>query len=543
MSSKVILKVTKGENEGKSYEYNEVSRVVIGRQDDCTIIIPEKTVSRYHCLLEVTPPKVVLQDFGSLNGTYLNGEKIGQRDRDQSWEEARNEAHDAFEMKDGDVLGLGRQCEISLKVETKENCARCGAELPAVPSDKNNSTSDGRDEPVIRLNKEGQRICEKCWKELQREEELQQQAQQPKRKKCKKCRKLFVPSAPDDILCPSCKAAEEANVLNAGLAAINVVTNKPNPVQEKVTGPSIVPGYDKVRLLGKGGMGEVWKVRNSRTGKDYALKTILKNAAMDEHTRKLFLREADICKCLDHKNVVKGYETGDENGTLYILMDLCEGGSVDDLMEKNGGKLNPKLATWIMLQVLSGLDYVHNMDIDVLIKAGLFRGMREVTTTGVVHRDFKPGNIFLSDTSDHPVAKVADFGLAKAFNIAGKSQVSKTGAIKGTPVFMPKQQAMNCKYAKPEVDVWAAAASYYNMLTGKYVKDFYSGKNPWQVIILEQAIPIRKRNSAIPEKMAAVIDKALQEEPRIGYNSASLLRRDLVAALPADIRDYCKGIL
>ena len=331
--------------------------------------------------------------------------------------------------------------------------------------------------------------------------------------------------------------------MNAALAGIILKNNQPAQKPEKPSGPSIIPGYDNVKKLGEGGMGTVWKVRNRKTGKDFALKTILPKVGMDENARKLFMREADICKCLDHKNVVKGYETGDANGTLYILMDLCEGGSVDDLIEQKGGKLSIELATWIMLQVLSGLDYVHNMDIDVLVKAGLFRGMKEVNTIGVVHRDFKPGNVFLSDTSDHPVAKVADFGLAKAFNTAGKSQVSKTGSIKGTPVFMPKQQAMNCKYAKPEVDVWAAAASFYYMLTGKFPKDFYSGKNPWQVIILEKAIPIRKRNSAIPEKMAAVIDKALVEDPSIGYKSAAALRRDLVAALPSNVREYCKGIL
>ena len=105
------------------------------------------------------------------------------------------------------------------------------------------------------------------------------------------------------------------------------------------------------------------------------------------------------------------------------------------------------------------------------------------------------------------------------------------------------QQARDCKYAKPEVDVWAAAASYYNMLTGKFAKDFRPGVNPWQVIIAESAIPIRKRNPNVPERMAAVIDKALVERPKIGYTSAGALRRDLIAALPNDVKDYCRGIL
>ena len=78
MSSKVILTVTRGEAKGKTYTYDGQERVLIGRQEDCAIVVPEKTVSRYHCLLEILPPRVRLQDFGSLNGTFLNGEKIGQ---------------------------------------------------------------------------------------------------------------------------------------------------------------------------------------------------------------------------------------------------------------------------------------------------------------------------------------------------------------------------------------------------------------------------------------------------------------------------------
>ena len=546
MSSKVILKITKGEKEGQLFEYDSVSRVVIGRQQDCTIIVPEKTVSRYHCLLEVTPPKVLLQDFGSLNGTFLNGEKIGQRNPDQDWEDVRNEQHDAFELKDGDVLGLGRHCEISVTIESKETCPLCGADLPALPASGNATIA----EPLLCTDENGQRICEECWQKQQKEKEEQkrleaEQAEKQKQqaqKTCQKCGKLFTPTAPDNNICPEC-LAEEAKLLNDMLAAINVKPKEPKKKEEKVSGPAIIPGYDNVRKLGEGGMGQVWKVRNRKTGKDYALKTILPKIGMDEHAKKLFLREADICKCLDHKNVVKGYDTGDVNGTLYILMDLCEGGSVDELLEREGGKLSLELATWIMLQVLTGLDYVHNMDIDVLVKAGLFRGMKEISTNGVVHRDFKPGNIFLSDTGDHPVAKVADFGMAKAFNAAGKSQVSKTGSVKGTPVFMPKQQAMDCKYAKPEVDVWAAAASYYNMITGEYPKNFRQGVNIWQVIIMEPCIPIRQRDDSVPAEMAKVIDRALVEDPAIGYKSAAALRKDLAAALPANVKDYCKDIL
>ena len=89
MSGTVTLEVTRGERANQKFTYTEKARVFIGRQEDCGIVLPESTVSRYHCVLEILPPEVKLQDFGSLNGTYLNGEMIGKRDRNQSWEQAK----------------------------------------------------------------------------------------------------------------------------------------------------------------------------------------------------------------------------------------------------------------------------------------------------------------------------------------------------------------------------------------------------------------------------------------------------------------------
>lgn len=581
MSSKVILTVTRGEAKGKTYTYDGQERVLIGRQEDCAIVVPEKTVSRYHCLLEILPPRVRLQDFGSLNGTFLNGEKIGQRDREQSWEEARDQHHEAFDLKDGDVLGLGKGCEITCRVERKESCAICGADLPEIRADSMATVLTGGGLPGMYLNDAGQRICRKCHDRLEREEAEQNNPAQasPERekpeipagqKRCAGCGKLFTPTAPDNNMCKSC-LADRAKMLSGVLAMLNIHAGKiqsgdkpekpaeqkpiparkpekpvqaPGPAQkEKALGPALLAGYEKISLLGKGGMGEVWKVREKRTGKEYALKTMLPDVAMDEHAKKLFLREASICECLRHPNVVKAYQAGCANNVMYILMDLCEGGSADDLIKKRGGKLPLELATYITLQVLSGLDYVHNMDVDVEIRAGRFRGTKEVSMKGIVHRDFKPGNIFLSDTGDHPTAMVADFGMAKAFGAAGKSQISRTGTVMGTPVFMPLQQARNCKYAKPEVDIWAAAASYYYMLTGQFVKNYRPGVNMWQVLVTEAAIPIQQRERSIPSAIARVIDDALTERPRLKYTSAAQLRKDLAAALPEGVRNYCRKIL
>ena len=367
------------------------------------------------------------------------------------------------------------------------------------------------------------------------------QARGNAKKICKGCGKSFVPKAEDNNLCPDC-LADRAKVLDGILAAI---LGDALERQEPSGGASPVEGYDKVALLGKGGMGEVWKVRERSTGKILALKTMLPQVAADEKGKKMFLREASLCEQLNHKNVVKTYQTGCANDVFYILMDLCQGGSAQDLMERNRGRLSMNMATYIILQALTGLDYVHNLDVSVEIrKKGLWSGgTRTVEAHGLVHRDFKPGNIFLSDRSDHPVAMVADFGMAKAFETAGMTDMTSAGQASGTVAFMPRQQALDYRFSKPEVDVWAAAASYYYMLTGMPPKNLRPQPFLWQSLVQESAVPIRQRNSSIPAKIAAVIDRALVEKPEIGYKTAAALRRDIIAALPPETRAYCKGIL
>lgn len=519
MAGKVTFEVTRGALTGRKFEYEGKQRIFIGRQEDCGIVVPENTVSRYHCVLEITPPEVRLQDFGSLNGTYLNGAKIGQRDRDASLEQVRDEYHQEFVLRGGDVLGLGKSCELKLTIEAEEE-----PRIPAGRAFARANKSNGTGTEIERLAGEL----------------AAQFASEPEERQCAGCGKTFSPAAPDNNLCPDC-LADRDKVVDALLAAMLLEAGIGEIHEEKAIGASPVKGYEKIKLLGKGGMGEVWKVREISSGKYFALKTMLPEVALDEQAKKIFLRESEIGKIIEHKNVVQSHKTGCANNVFYILMDLCEGGSVDSLMEKKGGRLSLELATWIILQVLSGLDYVHNKDLTVAVKKGIFNGTRDAH--GIVHRDFKPGNIFLSDTSDHPVAMVADFGMAKAFDTAGLSRITKSGTIMGTPVFMPRQQAINFKYAKPEVDVWAAAAAYYNMLTGEFPKNFRPGKNAWHIILSESAIPIRQRNANIPESLAEVIDRALVEEPAIGYGTAASLSRDIISALPEATRQAVREVM
>ena len=551
MKEKITIEIIKGEGAGQKFEYEDAERIFVGRQADCGIVLPEKTVSRYHCLLDINPPTVKLQDFGSLNGTFLNDVKIGQRERDKSWEEASRDAHKEYELHDGDVIGIGKKCRLKCTVEEPDIMAISGAWDGTMPEADEDEENPAAYDEIDLMGNEGaaeeseavpEGPIETAEKERSEAADWPEEAEEKIGKEQGADSEAEPEEAPEEEPEQKDQKHDEEMDKILGELLIAILGGK----QERPVGPSPVEGFDKIALLGKGGMGEVWKVRENKTGKLYALKTMLPQIAGDKKARDMFLREAKLTEFLDHENVVRTYKTGFSNNVYYILMDICEGGSVDDLMKRYGGKLSLNLATFIILQALEGLEYVHNVPVQAeIVKIGLFGGRREklMDAKGLVHRDFKPGNIFLMDKSDHPVAKVADFGMAKAFQAAGFSTMSSEGMVKGTVPFMPRQQALDCRFAKPEVDVWAAAASYYYMLTGQFPKNFRQGVNMWQILVTESATPIRQRDPSVPERLAQVIDRALVERPVIGCNSAAALRYDIIRALPEGTRNYCMDII
>jgi serine/threonine protein kinase len=186
---------------------------------------------------------------------------------------------------------------------------------------------------------------------------------------------------------------------------------------------------------------------------------------------------------------------------------------MNDLMKRRGGRLPLDVAVDVALAALDGLHHAHGQ--------------------GVVHRDVSPSNILLDAADDGIVTvKIADFGIAKAFDRAGLSGLTRTGQTAGKPTFMSRQQVINFRKAAPAVDVWALAASLYAALTGSPPRDFPRGKDPWQVVLQSPTVPIREREPGIPRTLANVIDKALRERPEIGFQTAAELRQALREATP-----------
>jgi pSer/pThr/pTyr-binding forkhead associated (FHA) protein len=261
--------------------------------------------------------------------------------------------------------------------------------------------------------------------------------------------------------------------------------------------------YEIERLLGKGGMGAVYLARRPGGGEPVALKVLLPKMQVDEVAQEIFIREIEVTRALRHPNVVGLLDFGRHEGRFYFALEYCPGGSVEALRERLGGRVPLATTLRIAVDALAGLAAAHE--------------------AGFVHRDLKPDNVLLGEDG---AARLADFGLAKSFQQAGLSGMTATGAVAGTFQFMAREQLTSYREARPTTDVWSMAATLYFLLAGQYPRDF-EGRDPIAVVLRGGIVPLRRRDPSLPEDLAAVLDRALDDEPARRFPTA----REFGAAL------------
>lgn len=279
--------------------------------------------------------------------------------------------------------------------------------------------------------------------------------------------------------------------------------------------------------IGRGGQSVVYLARHEPSGRLVALKTLLADRAVDPAARDGFLREFACTRGLRHPNVVALHSGGSAGTAFFFTCEYCPGGSVADLVARRGGRLTVDEAVPIVLDALDGLAYAHRAELPVTLADG-----RTAVARGLVHRDIKPQNLLLTaGPRGETVTKVADFGLAKAFDQAGLSGHTRTGAIGGSVAFQARAQLIDYKYARPEVDLWALTACLYWMLTGMTPRDFPSGADPIAVVLRTRPVPVRQRLTSVPPRLAGVIDEMLVDNPRVPATTAAELADALRQAL------------
>ncbi len=270
--------------------------------------------------------------------------------------------------------------------------------------------------------------------------------------------------------------------------------------------PQAIPGYETVKLLGRGGMGCVMLAREQNTGRNVAIKTLLPEFAVSDKAMRRFMREIDVAAALKHKNIVEFIDRGTHNGVVYLVTEFVDGADASRLAELNGGQLSYPDGISIISQALDALAFAH--------------------AQGYIHRDFKDQNILVSGRSPNLIAKLTDFGLAKSFTHSGMSGVTMAGEMAGTLAYMPPEQLRNFRDVKPQSDIYAVGMTAYSLLSGSLALDINTKGNINDTIraIFEQpAVPLQKRAPNVPAQVCEIIDRALAKDPAQRWQTASAM--------------------
>jgi serine/threonine-protein kinase len=262
-----------------------------------------------------------------------------------------------------------------------------------------------------------------------------------------------------------------------------------------------VPGYRVEGLLGRGGMGVVFRAWHLRLNRPVALKMMLAGAYAGPRERERFQREAEAVAGLRHPNVVQVYDVGDADGRQYFTMELVDGGSLTQAL--TGTPLSVDRAAELVGTLAAAVQTAH--------------------AAGIVHRDLKPANILL--TADG-TPKVSDFGLAR--RLSDEGGLTHTGAALGTPSYMaPEQASGTASAAGPAADVYALGAVLYELLTGRPPFRAETAAETVQQLLAHDPVPPARLNPRVPRDLETICMKCLQKAPRLRYATAGELADDL----------------
>jgi serine/threonine protein kinase len=264
--------------------------------------------------------------------------------------------------------------------------------------------------------------------------------------------------------------------------------------------PQILLGrYEVGRLLGAGGMAEVYEGHDRLLARRVAIKILLSQYAHDPAFLARFRREAQSAASLSHPNIVSVFDTGSEGDTWFIVMEYVDGRTLKDIIRAEGALYWARAAE-VAADVAGALAVAH--------------------ARGIVHRDVKPGNVML--TTEGKV-KVMDFGIARATAVPS---ITQTSAVVGTAQYIAPEQAQGLE-VDGRTDVYALGCCLYEMVTGQVP---FSGPTPVAIAyrhVREEPTPPRALNPDVPPPLERVCLKAMAKRPEDRYQTAAEMQRDL----------------
>jgi serine/threonine-protein kinase len=262
--------------------------------------------------------------------------------------------------------------------------------------------------------------------------------------------------------------------------------------------------YEVGAPLGQGGMAEVFRGRDTRLGRDVAIKILRPELAGDPTFLARFRREAQAAASLNHPNIVSVYDTGDDNGVPFIVMEYVEGRTLREVL-RTQGRMLPTRALEIVADVCAALEHAHEQ--------------------GIVHRDIKPANVMLNAQG---TVKVMDFGIARAIT-ASTSQMTQTAAVIGTAQYLSPEQARG-EHVDARSDVYSTGCLLYELLTHQPP---FTGDSPvavaYQHVREDPTLP-STLNPDVEPAVESVVMKAMAKNPGNRYQTAAEMRDDLLRA-------------
>jgi serine/threonine protein kinase len=263
-----------------------------------------------------------------------------------------------------------------------------------------------------------------------------------------------------------------------------------------------IADYKIEGVLGEGGMGVVYRGRDTTLDRPVAIKVIQANK-IGEQGKQRFLREARACSAINHPNIITVYAAGEEDGNPYLAMELIDGQTLREIIDD--GPMEWKKAILCMVDLLDALGRLHD--------------------DGIVHRDLKPENIMVTREG---TVKLMDFGLA---HLQTSSTLTEEGTALGTVPYMSPEQVVGHK-ADKRSDIFSLASVFHEMITGLHP---FRGEHPMAVMYSirnETPRALKLSSQELPVGLQAVLDKAFEKEIDKRYQDAGTFRNELAELMP-----------
>ena len=499
----VRLTVVDGPDKGKVFKIEESTTCLAGRSSDAKFRFSKKDpyISRRHFILEISPPKVYFKDLDVVNPSRINKTYV-----------------DETELNEGDEIEVGfTRLKVSINREIKQTkkvaCLKCDKVIE------------------IYFDEDPDVLCPECEKSMSSSAVIETAGQDDVGHAfyCCECeRDLKVLAMSDELHDQHCDK-------------VTYCCRECLPEKDDHSNRQIAD-YEFIRMIGEGGMGRVFLVYHGLTARLLVLKEVnIINPLLGAR----FEREIRIMKRLENEFVLSYIDSGQDSigGKPYLVMEYATNGSLSTLLGKRNGEPDTKRIIQLIVQSLTGLEYIHQQ--------------------GIIHRDIKPDNILLSGRDhEEPIPKIADFGLAREFRNAGGSVLTRLGIALGTVLYMPPEQIRDAHSVRETADLYSVGATLYHLLSGKYpfnfpteaeIRNFIEDRatdnlsphealrlmidgmrynSPYQLVLGESPIPIEKRVSDISPELARIVNKSILKDPNKRYQTAEDFRNDLERVLP-----------